>query len=319
MSRSIKFNFSINRLLYEGEGICDAAETHAPELDPRLPAGYTAETRALITTVTGGDTAQKSVAGMVGTLTQEQNTRLQTLQDILGAAKKTAKRAFAGQDVKLHDAFQVGAKLPGDLAGILQRARIVLASCQDAANATALAAKGWLAPDTQALSDAIEALDVTDDTQETAKANKKGTTADRNRAANDLYEHLLTIQNAANLQWPARGNAHVAVREKFRLGTFPPKTKDQGTSDIPAHLGATPGAAGSGEILFNWDDVRRAVGYRLQLFDVRGVMVFNEIVVPSEHRVTGLTVGMEIIASVTSRNAAGEESQPSAAITVTVP
>jgi hypothetical protein len=55
------------------------------------------------------------------------------------------------------------------------------------------------------------------------------------------------------------------------------------------------------------------------LFDVRGVMVFNEIVVPSEHRVTGLTVGMEIIASVTSRNAAGEESQPSAAITVTVP
>ena len=74
-------------------------------------------------------------------------------------ARETAKRAFKGQDVKLREEFQVGVNKPNDLGSVLQRARIVLASLQKAANTAALAGKGWLAADTQTLEAAIEAFD----------------------------------------------------------------------------------------------------------------------------------------------------------------
>ncbi len=90
------------------------------------------------------------------------------------------------------------------------------------------------AADTTALATAITELDATDNTQETAKATKKGTTAGRNQQATDLYEHLLTIQNAANLQWPVRDNANTAVRDEFHLGTFPHGgTKQKPTPPTP--------------------------------------------------------------------------------------
>ena len=127
--------------------------------------------------------------------------------------------------MKLRNSFQVGINSPGDLASVLNRARIVLSSCQDAANATALAAKGWVGADTTALSDAIGALDTTDDTQEGAKTEKSVSTDARNTAANSLYEGLLTIQNAANNQWPERVSANAAVRAEFRLGLFPPRER----------------------------------------------------------------------------------------------
>src|SRR5439155_9575168 len=130
---------------------------------------------------------------------------------------ESAKRAFAGQDVKLRNEFQVGIHSPGDLASVLGRARIVRDACSDG-NATALAAKGWIVADTAALEQAIEALDTTDDTQESAKVDKGGATGARNTAANTLHEGLLTIQNAANNQWPERNPANAAVRAKFRLG-----------------------------------------------------------------------------------------------------
>ncbi|MBI3852882.1 MAG: hypothetical protein HY298_21720 [Verrucomicrobia bacterium] len=62
-----------------------------------------------------------------------------------------------------------------------------------------------------------------DDSQETAKTTRTGTTGTRNRNANDLYERLLTVQNAANLQWPERDSSNAAVRAEFRLGRFPPR------------------------------------------------------------------------------------------------
>jgi len=223
MPTKLSFNFPLATLLQGGDAICDAAEAHAATLGARLPANYVAETRSLLATVASEDAAQKAAGGDVGTLTREQNARLHAVQDLLGNVRDTAKRAFKGQNVKLRDEFQVGINKPADLAAVLQRARIVLASCQNADNAAALQTKGWLAADTQALSDAITALDQTDDTQETAKTGKKGATQDRNAQANELYERLLTIQNAANLQWPAREGANTAVRAEFRLGTFPPK------------------------------------------------------------------------------------------------
>ena len=61
-----------------------------------------------------------------------------------------------------------------------------------------------------------------DGTQETAKNDKLGDTGARNTAANDLYERLPTLQNAASLQWPDTDTANTAIRDKFRLGKFPP-------------------------------------------------------------------------------------------------
>ncbi|MEI8063814.1 MAG: hypothetical protein WCH84_07105 [Verrucomicrobiota bacterium] len=234
-------HFPLAVLLRDGEAICDAADKYATDLGARLPAGYAAGARTLLGTVSTGDAAQKGGAATVGTLTQEQNAQIQAVQDKLTGARDTAKRAFKGNDVKLREEFQVGVNKPSDLASVLQRARIVLAACQNADNATALAAKGWVAADTTAFAAAVEALDAADDTQETAKAGKKGTTADRNQQANDLYEHLLTIQNAANLQWPQRDGANIAVRAEFRLDTFPPSG---GPKKKPTTTPATPQTPG---------------------------------------------------------------------------
>jgi hypothetical protein len=235
-----KIHFPLAVLLRDGEAICDAADKYATDLAVRLPAGYAAEARTLLGKVSAGDATLKGGAAAVGTLTKDQNAKLQAVQDKLTGVRDTAKRAFKGSDVKLREEFQVGVNKPSDMASVLQRARIVLAACQNADNATALAGKGWVAADTMAFAAVIQALDEADDTQETAKAGKKGTTADRNQQATDLYEHLLTIQNAANLQWPARDSANIAVRAEFHLDTFPPKGGNKKKPVTPPVTPQTP-------------------------------------------------------------------------------
>jgi hypothetical protein len=41
-------------------------------------------------------------------------------------------------------------------------------------------------------------------------------------AAADAYEHILTIQNAADLEFPATAPATAPARAEFKLGSFPP-------------------------------------------------------------------------------------------------
>jgi hypothetical protein len=53
-------------------------------------------------------------------------------------------------------------------------------------------------------------------------------------AVNDLYEGLLTIQHAADIQWPDNGNGNTAVRAKFRIGAFPPKQERKKKRPPPA-------------------------------------------------------------------------------------
>lgn len=222
MSDPLNFNFPLPLLLQEGDAIVTAAETNSTALTVRLPAGFLAATRPLIKQVSDQDAAQKSQAGTVGTLTAEQTAKLATLTTSTGNLRDTAKKAFKGNDVKLHDEFQVGINKPAALAAVLQRARIMLAAAQKADNAAALQSKGWIAADTAALDAAITALDSTDNVQEDAKTDATGSTGARNRTANDLYDRLLTIQNAANLQWPDGGSGNATLRAKFRLGLFPP-------------------------------------------------------------------------------------------------
>ena len=235
MPVKLTFKFPTATLTQEADYILDASEEHAAEINPRLEDGLVASLRTLLGKLSGDTSGQKSKVADVANLTGAQNAALDDLNDLVSRAKDSAKRAFAGEDVRLRNEFQVGINSPGDLASILSRARIVRDSCAKDTNAPLLAKKGWIAADTTALTTAIDGLDTKDDTQEGSKVDKKAATDARNTAANDLYEGLLTIQNAANNQWPERNPANSVVRAKFRLNLFPPKQqgKKQTTAPTP--------------------------------------------------------------------------------------
>jgi len=110
------------------------------------------------------------------------------------------------------------------------------ASVKKADNLAALKLKGWIDADTTAFTNARGALGSADLTQETAKGGAKDATTDRNHDANDLYDHLATIQNAADLQWPAEDPDNGGMRGEFRLDTFPPR----GGTTPPAAPAKTP-------------------------------------------------------------------------------
>jgi hypothetical protein len=223
MSDNLTFNFPFPLLLQEADTIVHAAETHSSELALRLPAGFASATRPLIKQASDQDAAAKIQAANVGELTTSQQNIFADLNRLLGNLRDTAKKAFKGSDVKLHDEFQVGINKPADLASVLQRARIMLTAARQTTNANALQAKGWIPTDSDSLDDTIDALDTTDNDQEAAKTDATGGTNTRNRTANDLYARLQTIQNAANLQWPEKPSTNAPIRAQFRLGHFPPR------------------------------------------------------------------------------------------------
>ena len=232
MSEPLRFHFPIPILSRDGEAITSAAEKHA-ELTARLPAGNVTQARALLGQVAAGITGQKGKLADVGTLTAAQNASLQTLRTWMSRARQTATLAFAGQTVKLHEEFQVGVTTPTDLGSILTRADIILAALKNADNLAALKLKGWLDADTTAFAAARSQLGSGDVIHETAKGGAKDALGSRNRVANDLYDHLATIQNAADLQWPAEQPANVGVRDEFRLDTFPPRGGSGTTPPTP--------------------------------------------------------------------------------------
>jgi hypothetical protein len=238
MSEPLNFNFPLPLLLQEADTIVTAAETN-PAINPRLPANYVTDTRPLIQQTSDLDAAQKGQAANAGTLTLQQEADLKTLNAAITSLRTTAKKVFKGNPVKLRDEFQVGINSPRDLASILQRARIMLAAAQNPANALVLATKGWIAADTTAFDAAITALDTDDDQQGNALIDAAGGTGTRNHTANDLYERVEAIQNAANLQWPASVPANSVIRAKFRLGLFPPP-HTPGSSDTPPTPPAPP-------------------------------------------------------------------------------
>ena len=127
MATDLDFHFPISLLLDQGDKIVAAAEANT-DINARLPSDYVTESRTLIADVTGGDATQKGDVGEIGTLTIAQNAALTALHGLIAGAKDTAKRAFKGNDTKLHAEFQVGINKPTDLASVLERARIVSAS-----------------------------------------------------------------------------------------------------------------------------------------------------------------------------------------------
>jgi hypothetical protein len=232
-------HFPIATLTHNGQLIVAAAVANPP-IASRLPATYIADTTTALGKVTGDISGQKTAHGELGNLTPVQHTNLDTLQHWMNQARKTAKLAFAGQDVKLHQEFQVGITSPHDLGSVLGRADIIIASVQNAANLAALQLKGWTAADTTAFVAARGNFGTVEQAQQAAKGGAKVTTTTKNVDAANLYERLLTIQNAADLQWPVSNPANAGIRDQFRLNTFPP-AGGNGTPPTPPTPPATPG------------------------------------------------------------------------------
>jgi hypothetical protein len=225
------FHFPIAILTYNGNLILTAALMH-PEVTARLPAGFVAAAAASLTKVTADVTGQKNAHGELGNLTAAQILNLETLQHCMNQARQTGKLAFPGQTVKLHQEFQVGVNHPNDLGSILARADIILAAV--VSNLPALKLKGWTDAETSAFTVSRQTFGTTTPAQQTAKSGAKDATATKNADAADLYDKLLTIQNAADLQWPATDPANTGVRDEFRLNTFPPASGNAGGPPPPA-------------------------------------------------------------------------------------
>jgi hypothetical protein len=216
-------------ITHNGGLIIAAAKDHS-EIATRLTAAAIAAADALCQKLSGDVTTQKGAKGELGNLTAAQTQNLNTLHQCMAAAAKTAKLAFFGQTVKLHAEFQTGAHDANDLGSYLGRVDIVLGSVNNAANLAALKLKGWTDAETTAFQSARDAFGPAEQYRVKSISGAIDTTTQKNADAATLYENILTIQNAADLQWPASDPANAGVRGEFLLGIFPP---DHGGNHAP--------------------------------------------------------------------------------------
>ncbi len=143
--------------------------------------------------------SQKTAHGELGNLTPVQHANLDTLQYWMQQARETAKLAFSRQTVKLHQKFQVGINSLHDLGSVLGRADIILASVQNPINLPTLKLKAWTDAETASFVAARGNFGTVEQAQAQDKSGAKVSTTVKNQDAADLYERLLTIQHAANL------------------------------------------------------------------------------------------------------------------------
>lgn len=216
-------------ITHNGGLIIAAAQAH-PEIATRLTAPYLAAADTLCQKVSSDVAGQKTAKGELGNLTIAQKQNLTTLHQCLAQAGKTAKLAFPGQTVKLHQEFQIGAHDANDLASYLGRVDIVLGSVSNAANLAALKLKGWTDAETTTFQTARDGFGPAEQYRVKSIGGAKDTTLQKNTDAATLYETILTLQNAADLQWPASDPANAGVRDEFLLGIFPP---DHGGNHTP--------------------------------------------------------------------------------------
>jgi hypothetical protein len=221
-----KFHFPMSTLLYEADLIITATEGQPAFATKRLPKDFVSGIRGKLTDLGGEASTKQARDAKTGDLTKEQNDAIVEMLDLFGKAKESAKRAFPAQKVKLHQEFQVGVQEPNDLGSVLGRARTVLASAKTEANAAALEAKGWIAEDTANFEAFIKQVGDIDKAQQDSESIKITGTDDRNTAANALYDDLLTIQNAANIEWSDKDHNNRGTRDSFRFDTFPPKAAE---------------------------------------------------------------------------------------------
>jgi hypothetical protein len=124
--------------------------------------------------------------------------------------------------VKLHQEFQIGIHESHELGAVLGRADIILASVQTSANLPAMKLRGWTDAETQTFTTVRGTFPASTTTQQSGESDAKRATAVKAADAADAYEHILTIQNAADLEFPATAPANAPQRAEFKLGIFPP-------------------------------------------------------------------------------------------------
>ena len=216
-------------LTYNGNLIVAAAQKY-PAVAARLPAGYLTETTAALGKLPADTTGQKLAKGETGNLTAAQSANFNALFHCMSQVRKTANLAFPGQTVKLHQEFQIGIH-EHKLATVLSQADIMLAAVQNPANLAALKLRGWTDAETATFTAVRGTFPASTTTQASGQSDAKKATGVKTTDASDAYEHLLTIQNAADLEFPATDPANAPIRAEFRLGIFPP---DQHTAPAPA-------------------------------------------------------------------------------------
>jgi hypothetical protein len=232
MSVKRNFTFPMSTLVYDGDLILTAAEGQPAFAQKRLATDLLTRSRQLHQQLGGKGSSSEADSSATGTLTQQQNDAILLTLDLFGKAKDRAKGTFKGDDVKLSGEFQVGINEPRDLASILGRVGKVVDACRKPQNAQALQEKkGWISSDTEELAAAAKTVGEIDKAQLASIIIQIAGTDARNTAANALYANLLTIQDAADTEWPDRIEANRAIRASFRIGIFPPSRK-----------GATPAA-----------------------------------------------------------------------------
>lgn len=157
----------------------------------------------------------------------------------------------------------------------------------------------------QALSDAESASNQSNTDSGTAQANyQNGLKAARARLSG-LRDELDQLMEDDDDRWYAFGFD---------------KPSDPSTPEVPANLTAVAGAAGSKTVIADWDDARRADGYRFRaVTKADGKEVANELITDSQISLTlTATTGAVVVLTVTGRNSAGE-SPASEPVEFTVP
>ena len=195
-----------------------------PKVAARLPANYLTETTTALGKLPAEVTGQSIAKGENGNLPAAQQANLDSLLHSMGQARKTAEIAFPGQTVKLHQEFQIGIHDSHELNAVLSRADIILASVQTTANLPALKLKGWTDAETQTFTTVRGTFPASTTTQQSGQSDAKIATGVKATAAAAAaaYEHILTIRNAADLEFPATDPANAPARAEFKLGIFPP-------------------------------------------------------------------------------------------------
>ena len=248
-----KFNFPLSvrlgssRRLYDALSDADYAATMGERLnaDTDTPTdNFTIRFEAKITAFSTGQANQNAQTGQAGTLTRDQTADFQEMERLIAGARRSARLAFPDDPVKYHSAFQVGINEPNTLDAELDRAGIIVASCQKAENVAPLKAQGWTAADSTALAAAVSQLSGTSLAKGDAVDDRIGLTSQKITAANAVYADALRIQNAARLQYPANKPGNETARARFLLDEFPPRDRsDPSGGTQAATVGTTPAAA----------------------------------------------------------------------------
>jgi hypothetical protein len=225
------FTFPIATLYAEADLILTTAESEQekPLIDARLDDGHVAATRALLRQLNPDDDSTHLIRGQLGKMTQAQRDAIKKVKKFMSRARKSARLAYRGQSVLLHETFLIGNDGPADIGTMLQNADTLLASCSHADHAAALKKQGWIAKDNADFDTAITAAREAFKENLDKKTDSKDETNETTQQANQLYLALLAIQNAANNEHDEDDPTHRGIRAKYRLGLFPPTDPDTKT------------------------------------------------------------------------------------------